>query len=196
MLGKSSARTIVYINDCLCLPSSRICLPVCSCYATFAYVLNQGVSCKPEKAIFPLSVKVQSIWQILRLTQSLVAQRTEKCSRTRQALKLITSQTLLFSILSHHTNPLYSNQSTPSSAFSSTMDRAISSAVIHDDPFIITSMSRGKTREKFRIDHGDIHPHYGFSTHSPHPVTYLGREYPTSKHLLQALPVSVSGLLF
>jgi len=51
---------------------------------------------------------------------------------------------------------LYSIQSTPSPAFSSIMNHAISSAVIHDDPFVDTSMSRGKTKGNFHRSWG--HP--------------------------------------
>lgn len=54
-------------------------------------------------------------------------------------------------------------------------------------------MGLGKLFRRNPQDHKKIlfydksRPHYGFTNFSPHPVEYLGRRYPTSEHLFQAL---------
>ena len=57
--------------------------------------------------------------------------------------------------------------------------------------------SHSRDRKKI-LFYNKSKPHYGFTNFSPHPVEYLGRRYPTSEHLFQALKVSdgMSSLLY
>ncbi|KAJ7283143.1 hypothetical protein C8J57DRAFT_728497 [Mycena rebaudengoi] len=46
--------------------------------------------------------------------------------------------------------------------------------------------NRALTRQRILLNHRRTNPYHGLSTWSPHPVTYNGKEYPTSEHLFQA----------
>ena len=55
----------------------------------------------------------------------------------------------------------------------------------------LRNLLRKNSRDRPKIlFYSKYDPYYGFTNFSPHPVTFKGKEYPTSEHLFQALKVS------